>query len=171
MVQCLRTCSFFPTIWLNHSPAMHAGEWRFKTTHKKGERRKQALQKGAWSSHTVLNQEFHTWLSSPPSFSSALTYRNSAVLYPIPKALPLLGLATFSHASFHNGKTLFQEHARGDGSQLSFPGIRNSKLPSGQIGRELCPFIWLIPPDYKLMFMLGSRHGKFSIIFPASSKY
>jgi hypothetical protein len=55
----------------------------------KGERKKQALQKGAWSSHTVLNQEFYAWLSSPPGYSIAEIHRHSAVLRIFPKALPL----------------------------------------------------------------------------------
>jgi hypothetical protein len=52
--------------------------------------------KGAWSNHSVLNQEFRTWLSSLPSYSSMATYRNSAMLCPILKTLPLRGLTTFS---------------------------------------------------------------------------
>jgi hypothetical protein len=56
----------FPSQSDNHSPACIAGEWLSETTHKKGERKKQALKKGAWFSQTVLNQEFHTWLSFPP---------------------------------------------------------------------------------------------------------
>jgi hypothetical protein len=53
--QCLRTCTFFPPIWLNHSPAIHAGEWPFKTTHKKRRKEKQAMQKLAWSFYTFLD--------------------------------------------------------------------------------------------------------------------
>jgi hypothetical protein len=111
MVQCPRTCILSD----NHSPACIAGEWLSETTHKKGERKKQALKKGslvlsfrAQSGDPYLVEfPFHLFIHG--------NLQNSAVSTLFPKPCRLTGWAAFFHASFLDGKTLLQEHARGDG--------------------------------------------------------
>jgi hypothetical protein len=107
----------------------------------------------------VLDQEFTAPVETPSNFSSGVTTFFFHALPCSQKPCRFRDRPTFSHASFHNGKTLLQEHVRGDGFQLSILGMRNGKLPGGQIRNEFRPFMGLLPTDDKLMFMLGGRHG------------